>query len=154
MGTKVNSDFVRNVAVSQPSGLGGVNRNAPNDVYGAAITGHQSPENSYLIDGPSVNNPACGVNGSPLTVVLIDEVSITAGGYMPEHGRSLDGALSATSTTPGTRGRRWLPHRGSEPGNLPLHQAVPRIEATSGGLRRRWNRRRGPQVLFSAGAVT
>jgi len=100
----VNSDFVRNVAVSQPSGLGGVNRNAPNDVYGAAITGHQSPENSYLIDGPSVNNPACGVNGSPLTVVLIDEVSITAGGYMPEHGRSLDGALSATSTTPGTWG--------------------------------------------------
>src|SRR5215472_9970628 len=34
VGTKVNSDFVRNVAVSQPSGLGGVNRNAPNDVYG------------------------------------------------------------------------------------------------------------------------
>ena len=111
VGTTVNSDFVRNLAVSRPNGLGGANRsfdslaatapNAANDVYGVAISGSQSPENSYLIDGLSVNDPAYGVNGSPLTVEFIDEVNIITGGYMPEYGRTLGGALSATTKSGG-----------------------------------------------------
>jgi hypothetical protein len=111
VGTTVNSDFVRNLAVSRPNGLGGANRsfdslastapNAANDVYGVAISGSQSPENAYLIDGISVNDPAYGVNGSPLTVEFIDEVNIITGGYMPEYGRTLGGALSATTKSGG-----------------------------------------------------
>ncbi|HET9035732.1 MAG TPA: carboxypeptidase-like regulatory domain-containing protein, partial [Myxococcaceae bacterium] len=111
VGTTINSDFVRNLAVSRPNGLGGANRsfdslastapNAANDVYGVAISGSQSPENAYLIDGISVNDPAYGVNGSPLTVEFIDEVNIITGGYMPEYGRTLGGALSATTKSGG-----------------------------------------------------
>ena len=111
VGTTVGSDFVRNLAVSRPNGLGGANRsfdslastapNAANDVYGVAISGSQSPENSYLIDGLSVNDPAYGVNGSPLTVEFIDEVNVITGGYMPEYGRTLGGALSATTKSGG-----------------------------------------------------
>ena len=107
VGTTVNQDFVRNLAVSRPNGLGGANRsfdslaatapNAANDVYGVAISGSQSPENAYLIDGLSVNDPAYGVNGSPLTVEFIDEVNIISREYMSEHGRSLGGALGATT---------------------------------------------------------
>ncbi|HTS80103.1 MAG TPA: TonB-dependent receptor [Myxococcaceae bacterium] len=111
VGTTINSDFVRNLAVSRPNGLGGANRsfdslastapNAANDLYGVAISGSQSPENSYLIDGLAVNDPAYGVNGSPLTVEFIDEVNVITGGYMPEYGRTLGGALSATTKSGG-----------------------------------------------------
>jgi hypothetical protein len=111
VGTTVNSEFVRNLAVSRPNGLGGVNRsfdslaatapNAANDIYGVSISGSQSPENSYLIDGLTVNDPAYGVNGSPLTVEFIDEVNVITGGYMPEYGRTLGGALSATTKSGG-----------------------------------------------------
>ena len=111
VGTTVNQDFVRNLAVSRPNGLGGVNRsfdslastapNAANDLYGVSISGSQSPENSYLIDGLAVNDPAYGVNGSPLTVEFIDEVNVITGGYMPEYGRTLGGALSATTKSGG-----------------------------------------------------
>ena len=111
VGTTVNSDFVRNFAVSRPNGLGGANRsfdslaatapNAANDLYGVAISGSQSPENSYLIDGLAVNDPAYGVNGTPLTVEFIDEVNVITGGYMPEYGRTMGGALSATTKSGG-----------------------------------------------------
>jgi hypothetical protein len=111
VGTTINQDFIRNLAVSRPNGLGGANRSfdslastapgASNDVYGVAISGSQSPENSYLIDGLAVNDTAYGVNGTPLTVEFIDEVNVITGGYMPEYGRSLGGALSATTKSGG-----------------------------------------------------
>ena len=111
VGTTIGTDFVRNMAVSRPNGLGGANRsfdslaatapNAANDIYGVAISGSQSPENSYLIDGLAVNDPAYGVNGSPLTIEFIDEVNVITGGYMPEYGRTLGGALSATTKSGG-----------------------------------------------------
>jgi hypothetical protein len=111
VGTTIGTDFVKNMAVSRPNGLGGANRsfdslaatapNAANDIYGVAISGSQSPENSYLIDGLAVNDPAYGVNGSPLTIEFIDEVNVITGGYMPEYGRTLGGALSATTKSGG-----------------------------------------------------
>ena len=74
--TTLNQDFVRNFALSRPGGIGGAVRSfdsiataAPQtaaDVYGISINGATSPENSYLIDGLSVNNPAYGVLGTPL----------------------------------------------------------------------------------------
>ena len=111
VGSTINQDYVHNLAVSRPNGLGGANRsfdslaaiapNASNDLYGVAISGSQSPENSYLIDGLAVNDTAYGVNGTPLTVEFIDEVNVITGGYMPEYGRALGGALSATTKSGG-----------------------------------------------------
>ena len=111
VGTTVSQDFVRNLAVARPGGLGGANRSfdslaavaptANNDTYGVAISGSQSPENSYLIDGLSVNDTAYGVNGTPLTIEFIDEVNVITGGYMPEYGRTLGGAVSAVTKSGG-----------------------------------------------------
>jgi hypothetical protein len=110
-GSVINQDFVRNLAVSRPNGIGGANRSfdslaatapqAGNDTYGVSISGSQSPENSYLIDGLAVNDTAYGVNGSPLTIEFIDEVNVITGGYMPEYGRSMGGALSAVTKSGG-----------------------------------------------------
>src|SRR5262249_28943682 len=93
-----------NLAVARPGGLGGANRSfdslaavaptANNDTYGVSISGSQSPENSYLIDGLSLNATAEGVNGSPLTLEFTDEVNVITAGYMPEYGRTLGGAVT------------------------------------------------------------
>jgi hypothetical protein len=110
-GSTVNQDFVRNLAVARPGGLAGANRSfeslaltapqAQADVYGVAINGAQSPEQLYLIDGLSTNNPAYGVNGTALTSEFIDEVNVITGGYMPEYGRTTGGAISATTKSGG-----------------------------------------------------
>jgi outer membrane receptor protein involved in Fe transport len=111
-GTRVDQDFIRNIAVARPGGLAGANRSfdslalaapqASADVYGVSISGGQSPENQYLIDGLSVNNPAYGTLGSPLPADFIDEVNVLTGGYMPEYGRSFGGGtISATTKTGG-----------------------------------------------------
>src|SRR5262249_58550981 len=89
VGTRVDSDFVNKIAVARPGGLSGANRSfdslalaapqASADVYGVAISGGQGPENQYLIDGLSVNNPAYGGLGSPLPADFIDQVNILTG---------------------------------------------------------------------------
>ena len=104
-GTTINQDFVRNLAVARPGGLGGANRSfdslatvapqANSDYYGVGINGTTSPENLYLIDGISVNNPGFGTLGTPLTAEFMDEVNVVTGGYMPEYGRTTGGAVSA-----------------------------------------------------------
>ena len=76
-GTTVNQEFMRNLAVARPGGLGGANRSfdslattAPQanaDFYGVGINGASSPENLFLIDGVAVNNPGFGTLGTPLT---------------------------------------------------------------------------------------
>jgi Carboxypeptidase regulatory-like domain/TonB dependent receptor len=111
VGTLINQDFVRNLALSPPGGLGGANRSfdsvaaiAPqvnNDVYGVGINGATSPENQYLVDGLSVNDPAFGVLGSRLTIEFIDELNVITGGYMPEYGRTTGGTLSAITKSGG-----------------------------------------------------
>jgi len=110
-GTTINQDFVRNLAVSRPGGLSGANRSfdslattapqANGDYYGVGINGATSPENLYLIDGISVNNPGFGTLGSPLTVEFMDEVNVVSGGYMPEYGRTSGGAISAVTKSGG-----------------------------------------------------
>ena len=110
-GASVSQDFVRNIAVSRPGGLSGANRSfdslattAPQanaDIYGVGINGTTSPENLYLLDGLSVNNPAYGTLGSPLTAEFVDEVNVITGGYMPEYGRTTGGAISAITKSGG-----------------------------------------------------
>jgi hypothetical protein len=118
-GTTINQDFVRSVAVARPGGIGGANRSfdslattAPQanaDYYGVGINGATSPENLYLIDGISVNNPGFGTLGTPLTAEFMDEVNVVTGGYMPEYGRTSGGAISAITKCGGNdfHGSGW-----------------------------------------------
>src|SRR5262249_61443718 len=107
IGTNVTSDYVRNLAVSRPSGRGGAARSfeslalvaptAQTDTYGISLNGATSPENGYLIDGISVQNPGFGLLGSQVTSEFIEEVNVFTGGYLPEYGRSIGGGLCAVT---------------------------------------------------------
>src|SRR5262249_7930490 len=68
---------------------------AQTDTYGISLNGATSPENGYLIDGISVQNPGFGLLGSQVTSEFIEEVNVFTGGYLPEYGRSIGGVLSA-----------------------------------------------------------
>src|SRR5215207_3196976 len=106
-GVNVGADFVRNIAVVRPTGKGGAARSfesladiAPGanvDQYGVSISGTTSPENSFVIDGLSVNDPGFGIPGTPLRVEFIQDVNVITGGYMPEYGRATGGVLNAVT---------------------------------------------------------
>ena len=110
-GTTINQDFVRNLAVARPGGLAGANRSfdslattapqASGDYYGVGINGATSPENLYLIDGISVNNPGFGTLGTPAHRGVHGEVNVVTGGYMPEYGRTSGGVISAVTKSGG-----------------------------------------------------
>ncbi len=106
-GINVSSDFIKNIAVVNPGGRGGAARSfealatiAPGahaDAYGVSINGTTSPENQYLIDGVSVNDPGFGINATPLTVDFVSEVNVITGGYLPEYGRATGGVMSVVT---------------------------------------------------------
>ncbi|HEY2518426.1 MAG TPA: carboxypeptidase regulatory-like domain-containing protein, partial [Polyangiaceae bacterium] len=106
-GMNINSDFTRNIPIAAPGGKGAGQRSfeavaeatpgAKADTYGTSISGATSPENQYVIDGLSVNNPALGIIGTPLSTEFVGEVNVISGGYMPEYGRSTGGILSAVT---------------------------------------------------------
>jgi hypothetical protein len=110
-GVNVGSDFASRIAVSPPSGKGGATRSfeslaevapgAAPDRYGVSISGTTSPENQYVIDGLSVNNPAFGILGTQLPVEFVKEVNIIAGGYLPEYGRATGGYLDVVTKSGG-----------------------------------------------------
>ncbi|MGK4007469.1 TonB-dependent receptor [Sorangium sp. So ce1036] len=100
-GVNVSSEFMSRIPLNPPGAKGSATRSfeslaevAPGafaDRYGVSISGTTSPENQYVIDGVSVNNPGFGILGTPLSVEFIDEVNVITGGYMPEYGRSTGG---------------------------------------------------------------
>jgi outer membrane receptor protein involved in Fe transport len=100
-GVHVGADFLARIPLGPPGSKGAVTRSfesladvAPGggmDRYGAAISGATSPENRYLIDGLSVNDPGFGVLGTPLSMAFIKEVNVLTGGYLPEYGRATGG---------------------------------------------------------------
>jgi hypothetical protein len=104
-GTTITSDFTSRIPVSPPGAKGSVSQSFESvadvtpgtrgDLYGMSFTGTTSPENQYLLDGLSVNNPAFGLIGTPLSMNFIKEVSVITGGFMPEYGRSTGGVLNA-----------------------------------------------------------
>ena len=106
-GVVLTKEFTQRVALSRPTGKGGAARSfesiaevapgAKNDDFGVSINGTTSPENRYIVDGLSVNNPAYGIVGTPLSVEFVKEVSVIAGGYMPEFGRSTGGVLNVVT---------------------------------------------------------
>jgi hypothetical protein len=106
-GVNIGESFLRNVAVVSPSGKGAAARSfeslaelapgASADTYGISISGGTSPENQYIVDGVSVNDPGFGINGTPLSIEFISEVNVISGGYLPEYGRSTGGVVNAVT---------------------------------------------------------
>jgi hypothetical protein len=106
-GMNINADLTRNVPLVAPGGKGSAQRSfeavaeaapgARSDTYGTSLSGTTSPENNYVLDGLSVNNPAYGIIGTPLSVEFIGEVNVITGGYMPEYGRATGGILNAVT---------------------------------------------------------
>ncbi|MGQ0503883.1 MAG: TonB-dependent receptor domain-containing protein [Myxococcaceae bacterium] len=106
-GININADFIRNLAISRPGSKGGAARSfeslaefAPGanaDTYGVSISGATSPENQFIIDGLSVNDPGNSTLGTPLSVSFIQEVNVVTGGYLPEYGRSTGGVMNAVT---------------------------------------------------------
>jgi hypothetical protein len=106
-GVNIGENFLRNIAVVSPSGKGAASRSfeslaelAPGanaDTYGISVSGATSPENQYIVDGISVNDPGFGINGTPLSVEFIQEVNVISGGYLPEYGRSTGGVVNAVT---------------------------------------------------------
>ncbi len=106
-GLNIDSRFLQNVAVIRPGGKGSAARSfeslaelapgATEDTYGVSISGATSPENQFIVDGLSVNDPAVGVIGTPLSVEFVKEVNIVTGGYLPEYGRSTGGVMNAVT---------------------------------------------------------
>ena len=106
-GQSISADFTRRIPVGAPGGKGGGSRSfeavaestpgANADAFGTSINGTTSPENQYVLDGMSVNNPAFGVIGTPLSMEFIKEVNVISGGYMPEYGRATGGMLNVVT---------------------------------------------------------
>ncbi|MET0342565.1 MAG: TonB-dependent receptor [Polyangiales bacterium] len=108
-GINITSEFTSRVPVIAPGGKNSAGRSfesvadvvpgAHTDAFGVSIFGSSSPENRYLLDGLSVNNPTFGIIGTPLAIDFIKEVSVLSGGYMPEYGRSTGGVVNAITKT-------------------------------------------------------
>lgn len=114
-GVHIGADFLARIPIGPPGSKGSVTRSfealaevAPGggmDRYGAAIGGATSPENQYHIDGLSVNDPAFGVLGTPLSLAFIKEVNILTGGYLPEYGRATGGHFDVVTKSGGNQVR-------------------------------------------------
>jgi len=112
-GVHRGQDFLGRIPLSPPGSKGAVTRSfeslaevAPGggmDRYGAAIGGATSPENHYLIDGLSVNDPGFGVLGTPLSMAFIKEVNVLTGGHLPEYGRATGGHFDVMTKTGGNQ---------------------------------------------------
>ncbi|MBI3181786.1 MAG: TonB-dependent receptor [Myxococcales bacterium] len=106
-GVSVGSEFIRNIAVARPGGKNSASRSfesladiAPGanaDLYGVSLNGTTSPENNFVVDGLSVNDPAYGLLGTPLTVDFIQEVNVISGAFMPEYGRATGGIMNVVT---------------------------------------------------------
>jgi hypothetical protein len=100
-GVTLNQDFTSRLALAPPGGKGAgynsfeslatVAPGAQTDTYGVGINGTTSPENGFVVDGVTVNDPAFGILGTPLSAEFIKEASIITGGYLPEYGKTIGG---------------------------------------------------------------
>jgi hypothetical protein len=93
--------------VNPPAAKGGATRSfeslaavAPGtnaDTYGVSVNGTSSPENGFIIDGVSANDPAFGILAVPLSSEFVKEVNIITAGYLPEYGRSIGGVMDVVT---------------------------------------------------------
>lgn len=119
-GVTLNQDFIQRIALNPPAGKGAASRSfeslaivAPGaqvDAFGVSVNGTTSPENSFLLDGVAVNDPAFGILGTPLSVEFVKEVNVNTGGYMPEYGKTTGGTLDAVLQNGGNEfhGSAWF----------------------------------------------
>jgi hypothetical protein len=108
-GVTLNQDFVSRIALNAPGGKSAASRSfeslaatapgAAGDTYGVSIAGTTSPENAFVIDGVSVNDPAFGILGTPLSVEFVKELGVITGGYLPEYGKSIGGIFDVVTKT-------------------------------------------------------
>jgi Carboxypeptidase regulatory-like domain/TonB dependent receptor len=70
---------------------------ARRDTYGVAFAGASSPENGYLLDGMSVNNPISGTLGLELRSNFVQEIEVKTGNFMPEYGFSSGGVINVVT---------------------------------------------------------
>ncbi|HTJ81132.1 MAG TPA: TonB-dependent receptor [Polyangiaceae bacterium] len=106
-GRTIDKDFTSRVPVVRPGARGSQARSfesladtapgANQDTYGTSVSGTTSPENQFVIDGVSVNDPAYGILSTPLSIEFIDQVSVISGGYMPEYGRATGGVYDVVT---------------------------------------------------------
>ncbi|PTL78931.1 TonB-dependent receptor [Vitiosangium sp. GDMCC 1.1324] len=106
-GISVDANILKNLALSRPGSKGSASRSfeslaelapgAQEDTYGVSINGGTSPENQFVVDGLSVNDPQLGSIGTPLSVEFVKEVNVITGGYMPEYGRSTGGVFNVVT---------------------------------------------------------
>lgn len=106
-GISVDANILKNLAISRPGSKGSASRSfesladlapgAQEDAYGVSINGGTSPENQFVVDGLSVNDPQVGAIGTPLSVEFVKEVNVITGGYMPEYGRSTGGVFNVVT---------------------------------------------------------
>jgi hypothetical protein len=107
--TTIDQELTRRLAVNAPSGKGGASRSfeslaqiapgANNDQYGTSVNGTTSPENGFIIDGVSANDPAFGILAVPLSAEFVKEVNVITAGYLPEYGRSIGGVVDVVTQT-------------------------------------------------------
>jgi hypothetical protein len=126
-GVRLGQPLYRALPLVRPDAKGGAARSfeaaaalAPGahaDAYGVSFGGSSSPENRYVIDGLSVNDPALGVVGTPLSMELVQEVHVVDGGFLPEHGRA-SGALVEVVTKSGSNALHGSVFGGFTPGSL------------------------------------
>ena len=148
-GVSVGSDFIKNIAVVRPGGKGSASRSfeslaelapgASGDQYGVSISGATSPENQYIVDGVSVNDPGFGLVGTGLSIEFLQEVNVISGGYLPEFGRSTGGVVNAVTKSGsnefhGSVWGNWAP--GALEGNK---KEIIRAEGTVSGVSKLWN---------------
>jgi hypothetical protein len=110
-GMNISQDFSRRIPLARPGTKGSSNRSfeslaeaapgATNDRYGVSVNGTTSPENSYVIDGMTVNNTATGTLGAQLSSEFVKDINVITAGYMPEYGRAT-GAIVSVVTESGS----------------------------------------------------
>ncbi len=104
-GLSVGKDFINNIAFIQPNGSGvksfeSLAAVAPQviaDQNGFGFSGAQSPENNYMVDGVSTNDPAFGINGTQFPIEFVEEANVITGGYQAEYGRTTGGVLNVVT---------------------------------------------------------
>ena len=100
-GSTLQQDYLKNVpnrgrTYDQVLGAAG---GAQADLYGTGLSGSQSVENSYIVDGVNTTGLKYGDVQSPVLNNFIQEIEIITGGYNAEFGRSTGGVVNVVTKT-------------------------------------------------------
>ncbi|MDP3500071.1 MAG: TonB-dependent receptor [Myxococcales bacterium] len=111
-GLNVTRDFIDRVALVRPNATGqrgfeALAQAAPQvapDAYGFGINGGVSPENLYVIDGVTVNDPTygslrtpVGIGGAQLPLEFLERVNVITTGAPMEFGRASGGVIDVVT---------------------------------------------------------